>query len=184
MQAAKRRLIPPPNILLYSVSAMKIKVKKIKKIGMLLALGLAMVGEVRSAELTPNPAIPSAPVFSLKIKLKGLKNAKGKVIVRLYLSKNGFPDEAKEAFKTVSLEITDPDLVTTVLSDLVPGTYAVSAIHDENASGEMDTNWIGIPREGLAVSRDAKGSFGPPSFKDAAFDLKEDMEIVAHFLYL
>lgn len=30
---------------------------------------------------------------------------------------------------------------------------------------------MGIPKEGIAASNDAKGTIGPPSFKDAVFEL-------------
>jgi uncharacterized protein (DUF2141 family) len=45
----------------------------------------------------------------------------------------------------------------------------VSAFHDENSNGKMDTNFVGKPREGVGASNNAKGHFGPPKFDDAAF---------------
>ncbi len=59
-----------------------------------------------------------------------------------------------------------------VFEDVKPGVYAVSAFHDENANGKLDTNLIGIPTEGFCASRDARAHFGPPSFKDARFSYK------------
>ena len=50
------------------------------------------------------------------------------------------------------------------------GRYAISAFHDANEDGELDTNLFGIPSEGYCASRGARGTFGPPSFADAAFD--------------
>jgi uncharacterized protein (DUF2141 family) len=52
---------------------------------------------------------------------------------------------------------------------IAPGRYAVSVFHDENSNGKMDTNFIGIPKEGVGASNDAKGRFGPPKFEAAAF---------------
>ena len=49
------------------------------------------------------------------------------------------------------------------------GTYALVVLHDENMNGKVDTNWIGIPKEGYGFSNDAKASFSAPSFKDASF---------------
>ena len=49
---------------------------------------------------------------------------------------------------------------------VVPGTYAVSLFHDENANGRLDKT-MGIPSEGYGFSRDAAIRFGPPKF-DAA----------------
>ncbi len=53
--------------------------------------------------------------------------------------------------------------------DILPGTYALAVIHDENMNGKLDTNWLGIPIEGYGFSNDAKGLFGAPSFSAARF---------------
>lgn len=52
---------------------------------------------------------------------------------------------------------------------VTPGTYAASAFHDGNSNGKLDTNLLGIPREGVGASNSAKGHFGPPKFDAAAF---------------
>jgi uncharacterized protein (DUF2141 family) len=53
--------------------------------------------------------------------------------------------------------------------DIPPGTYALAVIHDENRNGQLDTNRLGIPKEGYGFSNDAKGFFGAPSFSAAKF---------------
>ena len=63
-----------------------------------------------------------------------------------------------------------------------PGLYAVVAHHDLNADGEFDKNFIGIPREPIAISRSYKPK-GPPVFASANFILTpgeervEDLEL-------
>ncbi len=52
-----------------------------------------------------------------------------------------------------------------------PGTYAAQAYQDENDDRKIDRNFLGIPKEGIGFSNDAKMRFGPPSFADAAFSL-------------
>lgn len=49
-----------------------------------------------------------------------------------------------------------------------PGRWAALAFHDENGNGKLDVNQLGIPVEGTAFSRNAKGQYGPPKFDDAA----------------
>jgi uncharacterized protein (DUF2141 family) len=36
---------------------------------------------------------------------------------------------------------------------------------------------LGIPKEPYAFSRDARGRFGPPSFEDAAFELRDEKAV-------
>jgi len=61
----------------------------------------------------------------------------------------------------------------------------VSMIHDENANNTMDTNFFGMPKEGWGTSRDARASFGPPSYADAVLRLAPDerKRIVVHVQY-
>jgi uncharacterized protein (DUF2141 family) len=49
------------------------------------------------------------------------------------------------------------------------GEYGISAFHDENSNGKLDTNLLGMPIEDYCASRNARGTFGPPSFDDAKF---------------
>lgn len=49
------------------------------------------------------------------------------------------------------------------------GTLGISAFHDENSNGKLDTNFVGMPTEDYCASREARGTFGPPSFDDAKF---------------
>jgi uncharacterized protein (DUF2141 family) len=39
--------------------------------------------------------------------------------------------------------------VRCVFADLAAGTYAVAVLHYENGNGTMDTNFLGIPKEGV-----------------------------------
>ncbi|MBN8615305.1 MAG: DUF2141 domain-containing protein [Deltaproteobacteria bacterium] len=51
-----------------------------------------------------------------------------------------------------------------------PGTYAIAVLHDEDADGDMDRDFIGLPQEGYGFSSGARPGFGPPSFGDASFE--------------
>jgi uncharacterized protein (DUF2141 family) len=55
-----------------------------------------------------------------------------------------------------------------------PGQYAAKAYHDEDSDGELDRDLFGAPSEDYGFSRDARGTFGPPSFEDAAVYIGEE----------
>lgn len=42
-------------------------------------------------------------------------------------------------------------------------------VHDENSNNILDTNWVGMPKEGIGMSNNAKGRMGPPKYLDASF---------------
>ena len=71
-----------------------------------------------------------------------------------------------------------------VLFEQVPvGMYAISVIHDSNRNEKLDTNFIGIPKEGFGFTNDAMGKFGPPSFEKAKVRLKSTASFTIHLRY-
>lgn len=61
----------------------------------------------------------------------------------------------------------------------------MSFIHDENDNKKLDTNWIGIPKEGFGYSKDVMGRFGPPKFDDAVLDVPAGpVAVVMHTKYM
>ncbi|HEY3404318.1 MAG TPA: DUF2141 domain-containing protein [Ohtaekwangia sp.] len=111
-------------------------------------------------------SVLSGKVFSqgsIEVTVKNIKEAKGNIRVGLFNSEADFLEKAIEG-KVVKTTGTE---VTVVFENLKPGDYAVSIIHDENENGDLDKNFMGIPKEGFAFGNNAMGTFGPPDFKEA-----------------
>ena len=53
--------------------------------------------------------------------------------------------------------------------DLPFGEYAIKVFHDENGNKKLDKNLFGAPTEAYGFSNNARGTFGPPDYKKAAF---------------
>lgn len=102
------------------------------------------------------------------VAIDGLHSDKGQVFCSLYSSADGFPKNDTKAIARSKSPIKTHHAECT-FGGIQPGTYAVSVFHDENLNGKLDSNFLGIPREGVGASNNAKGHFGPPSFHDASF---------------
>ena len=119
------------------------------------------------------PLISSASTLgdaghSIHVDIAGLRNDRGQVICFLYNSEVGFPKDQSLSIAKVKGVISGGHSSCDFPS--VPaGTYAISAYHDENDNGLLDANFLGIPKEGVGATNDAKAHFGPPKFKDAKF---------------
>ena len=61
--------------------------------------------------------------------------------------------------------------MTATVPDVPPGTYAVAAFQDEDDTGHMRRNFLGVPKEGLGFSRNPKLGFGPPSWGQCAMGI-------------
>ncbi|VXC08358.1 conserved exported hypothetical protein [Flavobacterium sp. 9R] len=110
---------------------------------------------------------------SLTATVTGIKNNTGKLTVEVYNSKGKF---LKSVFKTTSSTIKSNSAIV-VFSDLPKSEYTVMVYHDENNNGKLDKNFIGMPKEAVACSNNAKGFMGPPKYEDAKFSLVADSKI-------
>ena len=71
-----------------------------------------------------------------------------------------------------------------IYKDLKNDQYAIRYYHDENIDDELDTNILGIPKEGYGFSNDAYGKFGPKDFKEWLFEVSGDTKIRMNTEYL
>lgn len=62
-----------------------------------------------------------------------------------------------------------PGTVTVTVRGVPAGEWAAQAFHDENGNEKVDQGFLGIPKEGIAFSNDAKATFGPPKWKSTRF---------------
>lgn len=116
-------------------------------------------------------AAGSASAASIEVRVQGV-TAKGKVLVAV-CNKTTF---LKDCAYSGSAPAKAGETIVTV--DGVPtGSWAVLSYQDENDNGKLDRNVLGIPKEPYAFSRDARGRFGPPSFEDAAFELRDEKAV-------
>jgi len=108
---------------------------------------------------------------TVRLEIAGLQDASGDIYIAVYDSDdNWLGDDTVVRRKVVIADAREGNLVYSELQ-LPPGNYAFSVFYDVNSNGELDTNWIGIPKEPVAISNNARPSFGPPSFEDAVFTL-------------
>lgn len=129
---------------------------------------LLFFGVILSLAAGASPQSQEPVANTIHVEIGGLRNDRGRVACALYSSSDGFPKQADKAVARTTVSIADKKAVCE-FSGMAPATYAISVFHDENGNGKLDTNFMGIPREGVGASNGAKGHFGPPKFDKAAF---------------
>ena len=111
----------------------------------------------------------STQAINLTLKITHIESEEGQVAVALYRSEKDF---MKTQFQGKLVTATKGTLEI-IFENLPPGEYAISILHDANQNGKMDTNLIGIPKEGYGFSNNAIGVIGPPTFAKAKFQLSQ-----------
>ena len=138
---------------------MRLSGKKLSPLVLLFGLVLALVARA------------DAPTGSIFVELVGLKNAEGTVYIAVYDSEDNWLSDDTVLERGVDIaEAREGDTVRTELQ-LPLGDYALSVFYDINGNGDLDTNFIGLPKEPIALSNNARAKFGPPKYEDAVFTL-------------
>jgi uncharacterized protein (DUF2141 family) len=122
---------------------------------------------------------------SLDIKVTNITNANGIIHLSLQNSAEGWlstePDV--KTFLDVSKEITSTGDIIISVENLPPGDYAISLFHDLNNNLDLDTNFIGYPKEPFGFSAPKEWYEGPPNYEKAKVEVttgKSSVEIKLH----
>ena len=105
--------------------------------------------------------------FDVTVNISNFKNNEGFALVAIFNTKESF---LHSEIKSAKAKITN-NVCSITFKDLPKGTYAVSMFHDENDNNNLDTNFLGIPKESYGCSNNAKGFFGPPKWDHAKFEI-------------
>jgi len=117
-------------------------------------------------------AAGEASAARIVVTITGLKSNEGGVYVGLYATPSKFLNGAQvDVMKKVRAS-TAP--ITVAFDNLPAGTYAVGAYHDENYNDHLDTNLLGLPTEGYALSNGVRAVTSKPTFQQAAFTVGND----------
>lgn len=107
---------------------------------------------------------------SVHVTVANLRTVKGVVHACMSADPERFP-RCKAGDGSYQATLHAAQGMTFDFENVVPGTYAIALLHDENENDRIDRFLSMIPREGFGFSRDAPVSFGPPDFEDAAFEV-------------
>lgn len=111
----------------------------------------------------------------LIVEIEGVRSSDGNINVAVYNKADGFL-KFENVFLSDSTKASQGK-TELLIPDLPNGEYALAVFHDENGNDELDTNWLGIPREPIGFSKGHMKTFGPPSFKECAFKVASDKAI-------
>jgi uncharacterized protein (DUF2141 family) len=117
------------------------------------------------------------PVTSVTLTVEADEASRGMGVVKVALWRDEKTFLKGEPYRGATIEMKDGK-ATATFPDLEPGEYAVSAFHDKNSNGRLDTNFTGKPTEPYGFSNDARGRFGPPKFENARFRVNNSRTII------
>ncbi|MCS6903961.1 MAG: DUF2141 domain-containing protein [Bacteroidia bacterium] len=117
---------------------------------------------------------------TLVITFKNIRSNIGKIQCAIYNQPAGWPDDGKKALQYFlinleknSIAIDSQTLIYTISFPLKSGKYAIACFHDENKNNRLDTNFLGLPKEGYGFSNCSSSALHIPSFEECSFKIEE-----------
>jgi uncharacterized protein (DUF2141 family) len=113
------------------------------------------------------------PAQSIEVTISGIRNAEGEIVIGVF--------KDNESFKTEKAFLSKKFAKTAIINGemkvnftLEPGLYGLSLLDDENSSGLMEYNFIGIPKEGFGFSDYYLKGITKPKFDAFSFTIAKD----------
>ncbi|HET8866133.1 MAG TPA: DUF2141 domain-containing protein [Gracilimonas sp.] len=116
---------------------------------------------------------PEEKRAAFELVIEGIEEAKGEIRIAVFDSEEAYKRK-EEPLHAVVLPVKGTTL-TWDEEELPYGNYAIAVYHDKNINGELDTNFLRIPKEAYGFSNNARGRFGPASWGDAHFEIASEI---------
>ncbi|WP_375586930.1 DUF2141 domain-containing protein [Flagellimonas aurea] len=113
----------------------------------------------------------------ITVTIDNITNDEGKVLAGLHTEETFMKGQGVQNLQS---EIKEGK-VTLTFTNVLPGNYAIMAMHDANENNRMDYQSNGMPKESYGMSGNDM-TMGPPSFNSAKFTVgEEDLEFTIRF---
>ena len=109
----------------------------------------------------------SAPVAAadLTVVVHNVQSGEGQVMLGLFDSASSFPKNVARGLQAAAAARDASGRVTLVVRNLSPGSYAVSAYHDLDANGRLNSNLLGLPSEPYGFPTTPGARWVRPAFR-------------------
>ena len=113
----------------------------------------------------------------LLVEVTGFENLDGDIAIAIYNSSETFNSETTY-YRDTAVAV-NANSMTVLFESMDTGTYAISILHDEDQSGDMEMGGLFnlIPQEGFGFSNNPEIGFSEPEFSECKFELAEGLVV-------
>lgn len=97
-------------------------------------------------------ALSTAQTGNITVNATEIEEVNGDIYFLIYKSEEGFPKEKDKAYKVGKVSNYKTKASHT-FENIPYGTYAITFFQDENGNEELDSNFIGYPKEPVGASK-------------------------------
>jgi len=138
-----------------------------KKLLLLLLMTLSIPAHTQELAATSMSIGESGEIH---VHVEALRSSVGHVVALLFNKQKGYPDASELALNKLKVTIKNKT-AKLPFTNLLAGKYVVSLFHDEDNNGKLKRYGFGTPAEGVGVSNNIPGNFGPPDYEKCQIEV-------------
>jgi uncharacterized protein (DUF2141 family) len=115
--------------------------------------------------------------ISQTVLVTNLARKKGNIYIGWYDNEKNYLHPDAAVIRKI-VPVNGQEEVSVTFPNVKPGTYAITVFLDENENAELDTNFLGIPKEGYGFSNNVLPATRSASFKEASFSVNALSETI------
>ena len=123
-------------------------------------------------------SMASAMANEVALTVKDIRRLQGHLLISIFKGDESYNKNIP--YKVEKVQVTKEEHQV-IFKELEAGEYGIKIIHDDNDNNELDTNVLGIPKEGYGFSNNG-GAFGPSPWREAKFEVKDKTELTITLL--
>ena len=113
----------------------------------------------------------------LDLEVVNVRAGEGVLRIVLYDSESSYRDGDQIPFRSITVPADREEHMTLQIEGVPPGRYAFIIYQDLNGNDDIDSNFIGWPKEPFGFSNNPPIRFGPPSFKKTSFEVTHNQHV-------
>ncbi len=118
----------------------------------------------------------SAEDYVLELEVVNVQARKGFLEIVLHDSASSYQEADQSPFRSISVP-ADRKIMTLRIEGVPHGRYAFIIYQDVNENDEIDSNFIGWPKEPFGFSNNPPIRFGPPGFRKTSFEVTGNQSV-------
>ncbi|WP_019676170.1 DUF2141 domain-containing protein [Arsukibacterium perlucidum] len=123
-------------------------------------------------------AMAPALADEVALTIKDIRKLQGHLLISMFKGEENYNNNTP--YKLHKVKVTEAEHQV-VFEEVEAGEYGIKVIHDENDNRKLDTNLLGMPKEGYGFSNNG-GAYGPAPWSKAKFEVKDKTELAITLL--
>ena len=119
---------------------------------------------------------PSITEDNIQVQIDGIQFEQGDIYLVIYDNAAAFDAQADWCYEQ-TLSVSSTGSIDLDIPGRAAGNYSIAIYHDVNGNGEMDKNFLGIPKEPYGFSQNPRAKWKAPTFEETAISLPSNSTI-------